>query len=206
MYKTTGRHKKYWIDRKIDWKKAYFNPEHPHRRLMVEALRDTDFRSLFEVGCAAGANLYNIQRAYPHAHIGGMDISEDAIETAKKILPNHAVFEVGSLDSIFMSDKCVDVTIADMTLIYLSPLKIKQALKELIRITRNNLVFCEFHHTNWFKRQALRLASGYNAYNYEKKLEKLGCYDIEIRKIKPEEWPGGEPQKTFGYIIRAKIV
>ena len=75
ILKTTNWHRKYWKNRKIDWNQAYMNPDHPHRQIIVDKLRQFGiFRSLLEVGCAAGANLYKIKLAYPGAPTRGESI------------------------------------------------------------------------------------------------------------------------------------
>jgi|TARA_Y100000034_G_scaffold114142_1_gene149903 ubiquinone/menaquinone biosynthesis C-methylase UbiE len=206
MLKSTNRHKKYWQERVIDWKKGYLDTwTHPHRTRIIEILRKINFVSILEVGCASGPNLYLIAKAFNNkVRVGGVDISASAIETAKKHLPPGSVLEQSDVQDMYFNDDSVDVTLSDMTLIYISPWKIKRTLREIKRVTRNNIIFVEFHSKNIFKRWGLALASGYYAHNYEKLLENEGFYDIMIEKIPEEAWPGGEPQKSFGYIITAK--
>ncbi len=202
----TKRHIKYWENRKIDWREAYFTPDHPHRELIIRALKRIQFGSVIEAGCASGANLYKIRQNFPSAQIGGIDISKDAIDMAFEILGECAVLEVSSVTSMFLSDNSVDVILTDACLIYIDPFNINKAIKEIKRVARNNILLIEFHSTNWFKRQALRLFAGYNAYNWPKLLEKHGFSQIEMVKLKQEDWPGGEPWKTFGHIISAKLL
>ena len=202
----TSRHKRYWERRQIDWRQAYWNPEHPHREVIVRALKGVKFNSIIEVGCASGANLQKIKKAFPHVEIGGIDISSDAIKTAIEIFGDRAaVLEVSDVKEIFLSDKSADVVLSDMCLIYLDPLNIYKAIQEIKRVARNNILLVEFHHKSWFKRLALRIFAGYNSYNYEKLLKRHGFYDIEFYKLTEADWPTGEPQKTFGYVISARI-
>ena len=202
----TKRHIKYWQDRKIDWRQAYWNPEHPHRELIVKALKNIKFTGLIEVGCASGANLKKVIDNFPQVEIGGIDLSQDAIETAIEMFGDRAaVLEVSNVTKIFLSDKSADVVLSDMCLIYLDPFTINRALKEIKRITRSNVLFVEFHSKNWFRRMALRLFSGYNSYNYKRLLEKHGFYDVEMYKLTEKDWPGGQPQKEFAYLISAKV-
>lgn len=201
----TNRHIKYWANRKIDWRQAYWNPEHPHRDLIIKALRGIKFGSLIEVGCGAGANLGKIIQNFKGVSVGGIDINADAIKTAEEIFGNDAeVLEVSSMDKIFLSDLSCDVILSDMALIYMSPFTIKKAIKEIHRVARNHIIFVEFHHKSWWKRFVLRLISGYNAYDYKDLLEKNGFHDVEIYKLTEADWPGGQPQKTFACLIAAK--
>lgn len=180
------------------------NWQHPHRQVIVNFLKQLTWASLFEVGMGAGANLVAIVRNFPKNQLGGSDISKDAVETAQEYLKG-GIFKVGSSEDLMLSDKFADVVLSDMHLIYASPKDIKKYLNEMIRIGRNYLLLCEFHSTSWWDRMALKLNTGYNAYDYRKLLTKLGCYDIIIYKLTEQNWPGGNPQKKFGYIILAKI-
>lgn len=200
-----NRHIKYWKNRVMDWKQGYW-ADHPHRELIIKALRGMNFGSVVEFGCASGYNLHKIRQNFPHSEIGGIDISEEAIETAKKLLPDDtAVLEVSSADSVFLSDKSSDVVLTDMVLIYFDPMSIKNVLEEMRRVARKYVILVEFHHTNWLKRLALRLLTGYNSYNYRKLLLKHNFHDLEFYKLTEKDWPGGNPQKEFGWLIVGKV-
>ena len=81
----------------------------------------------------------------------------------------------------------------------------KIAIKEIKRLARNYVLLCEFHSKSWYNRASLKINSGYNAYNWVKLLKKHGFRDIATHKISEKDWPGGNPQKTFGYLILAKV-
>jgi len=206
MIKSTKRHTNYWQKRKIDWKTSYLDTaNHPHRDMLLQILSRYSFQSLLELGCASGPNLLRVSQQWSGLELGGVDISEDAIKTAKEHLPSGMILDVAPAHNVFISDKSTDVVLTDMCLIYYSPIKIKKAIKEIKRVTRKHVVMCEFHSPNIFKRWGLRTATGYNAYNYKKLLDKYGFHDIRTFKIPEEGWPGGEPQKTFGYFITANL-
>lgn len=204
IFKTTESHKKYWRDRKIDWKSRYQNWNHPHRFLITHILSSIRWHSLIEIGCAAGANLMNIANGLQGKQLGGIDLNPDAIELAKETFVG-GFFKVGSADNIMISDNFCDVILSDMTLIYVSRRDIDRYVKELKRVGRNYVVLCEFDSKSWWARLKLKLSTGYNAHDYEKILKKNGFYDIIKYKIPPELWEGGEPQKTFGFVIVASI-
>lgn len=212
FFRSTNHHKKYWRERRIDWKQSYTSTwNHPHRALISAVLKTFNWLSLIEIGCGSGANLINIIKTFPGRQVGGVDINPDAIEQATKTF-NGGYFKVGSGDDIMMSDDSTDCVLSDMCLIYVGPKEIKKYLNEMKRIGRHHIVLCEFHSDSWWNRMALRFNSGYYAYNYDKLLKKLGYYDIIKLKLRPEDWPeedgtpGGEPQKTFCYIIKARII
>lgn len=208
LFKTTKEHEKYWKERKIDWNKDYLKTwNHPHRYMISAILELFPWISLFEMGCGPGPNLLNILLSFKERkkiQIGGIDINPEAIELAKETFGG-GVFKVGSAEDVMFSDDAADVILTDMLLIYVGWFKINKYLKEIKRLARNHIILCEFHHKSWWQRLKLKLTSGYNAYNYIKRLRKHGFYDIYMVKIPESAWPGGEPQKTFGYIIWAKV-
>lgn len=205
ILKTTEQHKNYWKRRKIDWDKAYFQTwTHPHRQILCAILKNLDWQCLMEIGCGSGPNLVQIVKQIPGKQLGGIDINADAIDLAKKMFKG-GVFFVNSADDIMMSDKSSDVILSDMCLIYVSPFKIDKYIKEIKRVTRKYVVFCEFHHDSFLKRLWLKWTSGYNAYDWDKLFKKHNFYDVIKYKLKPEDWPGGNPQKDYGYIFVARV-
>jgi len=199
-FKTTAQHKKWWAERKIDWKVSYLDTyNHPHRELISKVLSGMNWTSLFEVGCGPGANLVNIISHLKGKQVGGCDVNPEAIELAQETFKG-GHFKVNSAEDIMMSDKSTDVVLTDMVLIYVG--NIDKVITEIKRISRRYVVFCELHEDNWFKSILFRFKTGYYAHNYRKLLAKHGFEDIMFIKIPPEDW--GEPQKTRGFIIVAK--
>ena len=204
FFRTTNTHKEYWRQRKIDWKVSYSDTwTHPHRQLIVEVLSQFRWKSLIEIGCGSGANLIKIVQSFQGVQVGGMDINKDAIELASKTFTG-AHFGVGSGDNIMMSDKSTDCVLVDAVYIYVGSFQIRKYIREAKRIARNYIVLCEFHSESWWNRLALKINTGYNAYDYKKLLESEGFYDVVITKIPKEAW-SGTPWQEFGYILVAKI-
>lgn len=210
----TKKHKKYWAERKIDWDKSYLRGidevsgrpmyDHPHREIIMQALKTFPWMSLWEVGMGGGANLAKILQTFKDKQLGGCDINPDAVEFATKTFQG-GKFHCESVEDMLLSDKAVDVVLSDATLLYIGPEKIRSTIHELVRIARNRIVLCEFHGTNWLSRWWLRLKTGYNAYDYKKLLEDEGCYDIQVVKI-PEAYWQGFPWTKWGYVIVAKLI
>lgn len=203
----TSNRKKFWAERKINWEEQYLSTwNHPHRALIISALKSFHWISLWEVGCGAGANLVRIVREFDPREspkqLGGSDINPDAIAVASKALVG-ARFKVESPENILLSDSATDVVLSDACLIYIDPFKIKKAIKEMVRISRGHILLCEFHGKNLWERWLLRLRTGYNAYDYEKLLTDAGCYDIQIIKMPPQLWEGF-PWQPWGYVLLAK--
>lgn len=204
MYIATKKHIQYWKNRKIDWKTQYLETwNHPHRALISWMLKPIPFNSLWEVGCGPGANIVRLTKDFPGKQFGGSDVSEDAIALAKQTF-NGGLFHVEQGDNLLMSDKSVDIVLSDMMLIYVDPSRIDAYLKEMRRIGRMYVVLVEFHSKSFWKRQIARFHR-YHVYDYQKRLEKLGFYDITIQHIPEQYWPGTDSNQEFRSIITAKI-
>ncbi len=204
MLKSTKDHKKYWKNRKINWKESYFDTyNHPHRQMIINLLKRVSFGSILEVGCASGPNLYRISKEFPGVQVGGVDISKEAIETARVLLPPKAILQVDSADELFFSDKSSDIVLADACLIYLGPTRINKAINEMKRIARKQVILVEFHSENFLERLGIWSASGYFSYNYKKLLTKHGFHSIEMTKIPESVW--GYPWSSWGYVIKAEV-
>jgi ubiquinone/menaquinone biosynthesis C-methylase UbiE len=205
LFNTTTKWVNWWANRKLDWKVEYLDTwDHPHRSFIVAVLKSFPWLSLIELGCGSGPNLVKIVKSIPNRQIGGVDINPEAIALAEQTFRG-GVFKVGSADDVMMSDRSTDVVLTDMLLIYIGQLKVDNYIREIRRIARKYVVFCELHTTSPWKRLLLKFNSGYNAHNYKKLLTKHGFYDIEVYKVPKEAGWGGEPQDTFAHIIIAKV-
>ena len=201
---TTADHKKWWTNRKIDWKKEYLATyNHPHRLWMIEQIQPLGFSSIFEIGCGPGANLAALGIVFPKVALGGADVNEEAIELARKTFPPSSLFEVASGDNLMMSDQSCDVVLTDMTLIYVGPRHIKKYLKEMVRVARRYIVISEFYHPSIWKRFRMTLAGRFT-HNYPQLLEDLGCSDIMVRKMPSRLWPGAHDEE-YRYLIMARV-
>lgn len=214
FFRTTKKHSEYWRNRVINWEESYTSTwNHPHRALICEVLKTIPlWKSIFEIGCGAGANLIKIFKTFEDVElvpglgkgpqVAGVDINGDAIKEAKRLFTN-ANFKVRSGDDTRMSDSSTDVVLTDRVLIYVSPRDIDRYIEEIKRIGRKWIVLCEFHETSWFKRIKLRFVSGYFAHDYVKLLQRHGFYDIILYRIPISLWPG---DSYPSYIIKAKIL
>jgi ubiquinone/menaquinone biosynthesis C-methylase UbiE len=203
MFKTQRQHEAYWEQREIDWQGCYLDTwNHPHRQMIIDALKTFRFQSLLELGCASGPNLLRIQKEFPGVRLSGIDLNAKAIETARTHLASGADLRVGSVDEIDLPDKSIDIVVTDMVLIYVSG--IGRALAEIRRVARVGAIFCEFHSHSVLARLALKLLTGYRAHDYERLLTEHGWCEVKISKIPVHLWPRGRTQKHFGYVIAAR--
>ena len=195
---------KIWRERKVDWNKSYFVLNHPHRILICRELLRFKFKSVFEIGCGAGANLFNIHAIFKGAEVGGTDINPEAVATALRNLPFAKDLNVGTADNIFFSDKSIDILLTDACLLYIGPFKIKKVLREMARVARNGIILCELWRPKWWQRFMIWWYEGYWLHNWPKILPKYGFYDVKITKITKEQWPDSL-WYVCGYLISARI-
>lgn len=203
LFNSTKRWTDWWAKRKIDWKKEYMNPDHPHRLMIAEVMRRLNWMSIIEVGCGAGANLVQIVKSNPGKQVGGVDISPSAIAFAETQFKN-ALLKVCPSDDVMLSDQATDIVLSDMLMIYITPSRMKKQLKEFKRLARNYIVLCELHSDSWWDRFVIKWKEGYNVYNWPKLLEENGFYDVLTYKIPKEAWPESDLQQKYGYIIVAR--
>ena len=201
---TSRQHTEWWKRRTINFENEMATYAHSHRLLICNFLRMMSWNTLLEVGFGGGANLALIAQVFKGRRLCGTEINKEAIEFVKTKFKGLDARECPVTD-IFMSDKGVEVTLTDMVLIYVGPRNIMKALGELKRVTNDYVLLCEFHHTNWFKRQWLRARTGYQSYNYKVLLERLGFYDVITYKLSQEQWPDAKHNHQFRTIIMAKV-
>ena len=197
---TTKQNASYWANRKEGWREYQETANHPHRSFISYILKQMNWISLVEIGCGSCPNLVNIARSMGGKQLGGVDINPEAINVCNRTFKD-GHFRVGSAEDIMMTDKGTDILLSDAFLIYVGPRKIKRYLEEAIRITRNNVVFYEYHSESFWKRLRLRIFSGRHSYNYKKLLKSLGFYDINIIKTPVFE---EDNEQEFRYLIIAK--
>jgi len=162
VFQGTKAWEDYWINRKRgndwnsnskDWVEGYWKSiDHPHRKLLVDAVSEFNPKSILEVGCASGPNLYLLAKKYPKAEIWGIDINRQAIEYGQDMFIQEGIrnvkLAVGRADSLLFDDNTFDVVISDATLIYLGPDKIWQTLARMVDISKTGLVLVERQISN----------------------------------------------------------
>lgn len=201
---TTTQHTRWWAKRKKDWQAEINTYNHSHRHLICHFLKMISWNTLLEIGMGGGANLALIANVFKGRKLVGTEINKEALAFVRTKFKGLEARECPVTD-IFMSDKGVEVAMTDMVLIYVGPRRIMNALRELKRVSTNYVLLCEFHHTNWFKRQWLRIRTGYHSYDYKKLLKKLDFYDIITYPISLQQWPDAKHNKEFRTIIMAKV-
>ena len=188
----------YWKNRPLDdtrkdwnedgnWIEGYKkSASHPHRQVIIDALKDIPFVNLLEVGCAVGANLSVINKEFPDAILQGIDINKDAVyEGSTWFSHNPSIYiSEGNILDLAFADKSFDVVLADAVLMYLDPLEIGKALDEMSRVARKAIIIID-----WFDKDPNGVIKDFHwARNYDWQLENRG-FKVESRKLTEKEWP-----------------
>ena len=108
---------------------------------------------LLDVGCAKGFMLYDLQRLIPGLDVYGIDISDYAIENAKKEVRNCC--QVANAVELPFEDKSMDVVISVTTIHNLGGADLVKALQEIERVARRGSFITVDAYRNDEEKQAM---------------------------------------------------
>jgi ubiquinone/menaquinone biosynthesis C-methylase UbiE len=188
--------------------------DHSSKAFLVEKIAaHVPIASVLEVGCASGPNVYAVAGKFPGAQITGIDINPEAIaygtrQFAKEGIPNVRLLvgKAGELSQF--PDRSFDIVFTNAMLIYIGPDKIREVIKDLLRVTGRALILMElyrpekngddkrglgnYQHDNWVR-------------DYTKLLEPFVAGNrLKITRIPREVWPD-RPWRDLGAVIEVTI-
>ncbi len=182
---------------------------HPHRHILLERISSfVPIKSIMEIGCSSGVNLYLLAKEYSDAKLYGIDINAKAIQEGNISLRQQGIRNVelfvGKADDLErFADKSMDVIFTDATLMYIGPDKIRKVMGELRRIACKGLIFNEWHCEN--RSRENRWYYGHWIYNYKTLLAKFFSSDnISISRHSEGLWDD-ENWSKFGSIIEVRL-
>ncbi len=111
--------------------------------------------SVLEIGCGGGANLEVIARRAPSLRLVGVDISPASIAVGRERfeelgLGGRVTLVEGQADNLSgFANASVDVVFTDAVLLLIGPDKIKQVVREMMRVACRRLVMLEFHQAGF---------------------------------------------------------
>lgn len=189
------------------WAQSYINSlNHPHRVHLIQKIRShSPLNTALEIGCNAGPNLYLLAKQSPNLKCFGIDINSDAIGQGKKWLTEQHIsninLSVGRADKLSQfQDKSIDIVFTDATLLYIAPDKIKNVLKEMLRVARNAIVLHEFYISKK-EGEPFIYFDAHWIYDYEKIMETMiPPIKPSVTKILSSSWEDKAWQK-FGAMI-----
>ena len=94
--------------------------------------------------------MYLIAKKFPNAEVRGIDINPMAIQKGDEWLAQEGIsnvkLSVGKADELGQfQDGSFDIVFTDAVLVVIGPDKIKEVIKEIIRIARRALIMVEWH-------------------------------------------------------------
>ena len=144
----------YWLNRPEDdmhldwdyadnWIEGYWESwKHPHRDLILEALKEFEPFDLLEVGCNVGPNLNCIKQKYGGIRLAGIDIDSRLVEIAKDKLRD-IEFQVAGATRLPYDTQSFAVLLYDAVLMYLTKDEIKLAFDEIERVARKGVIIVD---------------------------------------------------------------
>jgi ubiquinone/menaquinone biosynthesis C-methylase UbiE len=199
----------FWSLRGKKWVKNCLSPEsikHPHRQFLLKIIgKQCPFKSIMEVGCASGPNLYLLSKKFHHIDILGTDINKAAVIYGNKWFAEKGIINVNlnvaKADNLKrFADKSIDVVFSDALFIYIAPDKINQVLKELFRVSNKALIFNELHYGNG----ANAIYKDHWIYDWNELLKNFVKQEqITISRIPQGLWLG--QWQEFGCVIEARL-
>ncbi|MEI6123274.1 MAG: class I SAM-dependent methyltransferase [Bacteroidota bacterium] len=140
-----------WGNKNTDWLTGYRNStNHPHRKLLIDAISKHHPSSILEIGCNCGPNLVLLAKKFPFAEIIGIDINSLAVHQGNAWLKKQGIENVklfvGKTDELQQfADKKFDIVFTDAVLIYLAADTISSAMQQMIRIANKAIILLEWN-------------------------------------------------------------
>jgi ubiquinone/menaquinone biosynthesis C-methylase UbiE len=172
-----------------------------YRRFLIKKISEYfPFRTVLEIGCASGANLYLLAKNFPETNFYGIDISRKAINVGKKY------FQKNNIKNIFLEsrevenlknfqDKSIDIIFSANVLIYVTPDEIGSTIREIFRVAKKAILLCELHIDS-----SSSCHIGHWAHNYKMLFGSL-ISDNQIKITRVPESFFGKDRKNSNSII-----
>lgn len=134
------------------WENYFKSYDSERRFYYSDFCKKNNINSVFEFGCGSGPNLKNLQLNTNHIKLLiGYDISQEAINFAKKRIINKKFFFISKLEKTWLVDKLhsfnlkfIDLAIYDRVLYLLSEKQIKLHLDSYSKFF-NYIIIDDFH-------------------------------------------------------------
>jgi ubiquinone/menaquinone biosynthesis C-methylase UbiE len=194
-----------------EWVRGFWDSrDHNHRAFLIEKISNFCPNSILEVGCNCGPNLYLLAKKFPDAEIIGIDINPLAVQKGNEWLTHEGISNVklleGKADELGrFQGRSFDVVFTDGVLIYVGPDKIKEVMKEIIRLTRKALILMEWHSFEPDHKDPYGLGVRYDGdwkRNYVALLKQFVREEqIHVTKTPEEYWPEQKNWEEVGAAI-----
>jgi ubiquinone/menaquinone biosynthesis C-methylase UbiE len=203
--KGTKANEEDWRSRETDefyWQSI----DHPHRELLVKAIGGFQPRSILEIGCNSGPNLYRLAKAYPEARIAGIDISPKAIEEGQRRMAEAGMsrvsLNVGVADDLNeFGEGSYDVVFCDAVMIYIGADKTERVRDEMLRVAKKGVVLIEWHERGVGAKGKYLYKKGYWKRDYFELFEgQEKVSKVVGSKVGRKDWDDS-CWRTYGHVI-----
>ena len=128
---------------------GYLEREIFFQNMLINYLKQIEFNSFFEAGCGFGWNIRRVKEEFPEKTVGGVDFSLSQLQNSKRYLNGNSIRVInGDNCSLPYKDNAFDVGFSLGVFMNIHPSKIKSALGEMIRVSRQYIVHIEYDDTN----------------------------------------------------------
>ena len=199
-----------------EWVAGYWGSRNnSHRAFLLEKIAAfSPFSTVLEIGCNCGPSLYPIAKRFPDVEIRGIDINPGAVKKGNELFGQEGLsnvkLSVGKADELGQfQDKSFDIVFTNSLLMYIGPDKIKQVIREMVRITNRALLLME----RYCFQPACKDPDGLGVYRYcawERDYVALLSQfvpreQIHITKISKGIWPESPRWEEVGAVIEVVI-
>jgi ubiquinone/menaquinone biosynthesis C-methylase UbiE len=144
-----------WARRKGMAEEYWACRELPIKHYLADKIFNLGFepRTILEVGCASGPNLYLLARKYPEAEIVGIDINKEAVEKGNVWFREEGISNVKLLarkaeELADFPDRHFDIVFSFATLLLIGPDKIERVVRQMTRVARHKVILIEVYGEN----------------------------------------------------------
>lgn len=111
---------------------------------ILNQITGNSLRSVYEVGCGSGVNLYLFQNRIKNAILGGIDYSQGLVEIAQNILPDGSLL-CGNAENMDIETK-YDLVMADSVFQYFGSREYAKDILEKMILKSNKVVYISEIH------------------------------------------------------------
>lgn len=163
--------------------------DQPHRQILLDQVGSFGLpQRLLELGSHSGPNLRLMARAFPDAHVSGIEINREVVDQGRRLLRSDGIgsveLTVGSIVDVLprLTSNSEDVVFSCFALAYLPPGEISGVLREAVRIATLGLLILEPHARIGQRSRLLRETVGWR-HDYATALRRLGIDGNAMRMI-----------------------
>ncbi len=117
----------------------------PRRRFLGKIIKETQAKSVLEVGCGAGQNLDLISDFIPKKNIWGVDVNQKALDVCHIRKRAINVCNVSGFDLPF-KDNYFDLVFTAGVLIHQKPQEVDSMIQEMIRVSGDFVLAMEYYN------------------------------------------------------------